>query len=69
MVTGDDGTVLTFRVTSVRSYPLDGAPLEQIFGATDWPQIVLITCGGDWHEDIHLFDHRTVVYASLVDVG
>jgi len=64
-VTGDVGTLLTFQVTRVESYPLDGAPLAQIFGASDWPEVVLITCGGGWHEDVHLFDHRTVVYSSL----
>jgi sortase A len=69
IVTGDDGSALTFQVSSVRSYPMDSAPLDEIFGPSDWPQIVLITCGGEWHEDIHLFDHRTVVYASLVDVA
>jgi sortase A len=67
-VKGDDGTELMFQVTAVKSYPLDGAPMDEIFGSTDWPRLALITCGGDWHEDIHLFDHRTVVYASLVSV-
>jgi sortase A len=68
-VTGDDGSTLQFSVTDVESYPLDQTPLEQIFGPSDWPQVVLITCGGDWHPDVHLFDHRIVVYASLVDSG
>jgi hypothetical protein len=68
-VTGDDGTTLRFTVTDVESYPLDGTPMDQIFGPSDWPEVVLITCGGDWHPDVHLFDHRTVVYASLVDTG
>jgi sortase A len=65
-VTGDDGTTLQFAVTDVESYPLDDTPMDQIFGPSDWPEVVLITCGGDWHPDVHLFDHRTVVYASLV---
>ncbi len=65
-VRGDGGTTLQFVVTDIESYPLDGTPLDQIFGPSDWPQVVLITCGGDWHPDVHLFDHRTVVYASLV---
>jgi sortase A len=67
-VIGDDGTVLTFQVDDVESYPLDSAPVDTIFGSTGVPQIVLITCGGDWHPDVHLFDHRTVVYAPLVSV-
>lgn len=67
-VTGDAGTVLTFQVDDVESYPLDSAPVDTIFGNTGWPQVVLITCGGDWHPDVHLFDHRTVVYAPLVSV-
>ena len=62
-VTGQDGSVLTFQVTEIDSYPVDGTPMDTIFGGTDWPQVVLITCGGEWHADEQLFDHRTVVYA------
>jgi len=68
-INGDDGTVLSFRITDVESYGLDSAPLDRIFGPSDWPGLVLITCGGGWHEDLHLFDHRTVVYASLFAVS
>lgn len=68
-VTGDDGTVETFQVSDVESYGLTNPPLDQIFGSTGQPQIVLITCGGAWHPDVHLFDHRTVVYAPLVAVS
>jgi hypothetical protein len=65
-VTDQDGSVLTFQVTEVDSYPVDGTPMDTIFGSSDWPQVVLITCGGQWHPDAQLFDHRTVVFASLV---
>ncbi|MGI8549529.1 MAG: class F sortase [Dehalococcoidia bacterium] len=68
-VTGADGTVLTFQVAEVEMYALDSAPVAKIFGSTGWPQVVLITCGGDWHPDLHLFDHRTVVYAPLASVS
>lgn len=68
-VTGVDGTVLQFQVTDVEMYPLDDTPIDTIFGSTGWPQVALITCGGDWNPDVHLFDERTVVYASLVDGG
>lgn len=68
-VTGSDGTVLTFQVSDVESYGLDVAPLDSMFGPSDWPQVVLITCGGGWHEDTHLFDHRTVVYSQLMSVS
>ena len=68
-VSSADGTTLEFTVTDVESYPLDQTPMEQIFGPSDWPQVVLITCGGEWHPDVHLFDHRIVVYASLVENG
>jgi len=64
-VTGADGTILTFQVTDVEQYPLDATPMDNIFGASQLPEVVLITCGGNWHEDVHLFDHRTVAYASL----
>jgi sortase (surface protein transpeptidase) len=65
VVTGADGTELTFRVTDVEQYPMDSTPMDVIFGPSDRPEVVLITCGGGWHEDVHLFDHRTVAYAAL----
>ena len=68
-IRGDDGTVLTFQVSDIESYGLDAAPLDSMFGPSDWPEVVLITCGGGWHEDVHLFDHRTVVYAMFVSVS
>jgi hypothetical protein len=68
-VTGSDGTVLMFQVSAIESYGLDVAPLDSMFGPSDWPEVVLITCGGGWHEDTHLFDHRTVVYARLMSVS
>lgn len=65
VVIGGDGTELTFRVTDVEQYPLDDTPMDTIFGSSEQPEVALITCGGDWHEDVHLFDHRTVAFASL----
>jgi len=60
-VTRADGTTAVFRVTSVRTYPKDALPEKAIYGATQDPEVRLITCGGT-------FDDTTGHYLSNVIV-
>jgi sortase A len=64
-VIGDDGTELVFDVQEVDTYDADAFPMNKIFAQTSTPGVVLITCGGDWDPDAHLFSDRIVVYATL----
>ncbi len=64
-VFGDDGTELVFLVQEVDSYPADTFPMDEVFGQTTTPGVVLITCSGDWDPNAHLFANRTVVFATL----
>lgn len=65
-VTLDDGSVLTFAVDGVEVYEDGETPLERVFGAADAPHLNLITCGGVFNQATHNYDHRTVVYTTLV---
>ncbi len=62
----DDGSVLSFAVDEVDQYDDTNTPLDQIFGNSDQPHLNLITCGGVFDRSTHNYDHRLVVYTSLV---
>jgi sortase A len=65
-VTDGYGVVRTFQVVSVASYTLTQAPLRRIYGPSSEAHLNLITCDGTWVPAIQTYDHRLVVYASLV---
>jgi sortase (surface protein transpeptidase) len=65
-VTGRDGTVYTYAVTSVRRVDITTLSVDElngpdIVGPTDYPALTLITCGGAWIDAS--FNRRLVVYA------
>ncbi len=62
----DDGSVLTFAVDEVDQYDDGDTPMDQIFGDSDQPHLNLITCGGVFDHSTHNYDHRLVVYTTLV---
>lgn len=63
---GPDGERF-FTVREVAVYPADDAPVDEIFGPSDHPELVLITCGGDWRgRDAGGYSDRIVVYADMV---
>ena len=57
---------LIYVVTQINQYPLDNAPSAEIFTTTGPPQLVLITCDGDWMGSQHTFTKRLVVVARLM---
>ena len=65
-MTMDDGSVLTFAVDEVDQYDDGDTPMDQIFGSSDQPHLNLITCGGVFDHSTHNYDHRLVVYTTLV---
>jgi sortase A len=62
----DDGSVLTFAVDEVDQYDDGDTPMDRIFGNADQPHLNLITCGGVFDRSTHNYDHRLVVYTTLV---
>jgi len=65
-VVARDGTEQTFKVESVMTYPREAVPLERVFNHEDRPRLNLITCSGDWNNNVKSYDQRVVVYAVLV---
>jgi LPXTG-site transpeptidase (sortase) family protein len=69
---GDDiyvargSALLHFRVESMRTYGLSSLSPTMLFGASDARRLNLITCAGAFIPSLGTYDHRLVVYATLV---
>jgi hypothetical protein len=61
---GDDGTIVTFAVTGVEQHPKSDYPRERVHGATDGPELRLITCGGIFDRSIGHYDDNIIVFAE-----
>ena len=57
--------ILTFVVTHSASYPYNNAPLNEIFGPTDIPNLNLITCNGVFDRTTRNYNQRLVVFTRL----
>ncbi|GAB2469075.1 hypothetical protein GCM10027063_06850 [Promicromonospora xylanilytica] len=61
-----DGSTATFEVTEVRSSPKDDFPRIDVYGATDGPELRVITCGGTFDEEAGRHLDNVIVFAELV---
>ncbi len=65
-VTLKDGTVLTFRASSVESDPKNAFPAQKVFAPSDRPRLVLVTCGGSFDSTAHSYRSNILVYLDEV---
>lgn len=61
-----DGSTATFEVTEVRSSPKDDFPRIDVYGATDGPELRVITCGGTFDAEAGRHLDNVIVFAELV---
>ncbi|MFW6075033.1 MAG: class F sortase [Chloroflexota bacterium] len=62
---GPGGPAQRFIVRESASYETDLAPVDQIFGDSDRPELILITCSGPFDRNSGRYLERHVVYADL----
>jgi LPXTG-site transpeptidase (sortase) family protein len=60
-----DNTVAVFTVTESQQYPKSEFPSEQVYAPVGDSEIVLITCTGDFDEDVRSYRDNLVVRATL----
>ncbi len=60
-----DGSVVTFVVDRVQSYPKTEFPTEEVYGSTGVPELRLITCGGEFDYEARSYKSNTIAFASL----
>jgi hypothetical protein len=65
-VTRRDARTAVFRVTSVGLYPENAFPASRVYQNTRYPTLRLITCGGQFDWDTHLYLDRTIVFATYI---
>jgi hypothetical protein len=58
-----DGTITSFRVTSVARFAKDEFPTAQVYGPSPVPQLNLVTCGGDFDSSERRYADNVVVEA------
>lgn len=63
-----DGTV-TFSVRESQSFPKTSFPTAQVYGATQGPELRLITCDGTFDRKARSYRSNLVVWAGLVSAG
>src|SRR5690625_351413 len=64
-LSGADGTVATYDVVSTASEAKAVIDLAAYFERDGRPRLVLITCGGQWQEDVGSYSDNIVVTANL----
>ena len=65
-VTRRDERTAVFRVTSVGLYSENAFPVSRVYEYTRYPTLRLITCGGQFDWDTHLYLDRTIVFATYI---
>jgi len=63
MIEMDSGVTYNYMVDRSRWYAYDVAPINEIFGWSEEPQLNLITCAGEWNKEEGIYQTRLVVYA------
>ncbi|WP_404451172.1 class F sortase [Virgibacillus necropolis] len=64
-ISNKNGEALVFEVVDKKAYDLGKAPVEKIFGYTPRRMLNLITCTGDYIEELGTHGQRLVVYTEL----
>lgn len=65
-VTAGDGSIRRYQVVERTMYMKGGLPTDRIWTTSGDETLVLITCGGEFNDDIHRYRHNIVVFATPV---
>ncbi len=66
VITRADGRTASFSVDSLASFPKSDFPTQLVYGATDYPALRLITCGGSFDRHAGSYVDNIVVFAHLI---
>ncbi|QDP94893.1 class F sortase [Microlunatus elymi] len=61
-----DGSTAVFAVRRLATFPKNHFPTEQVYRHSDQPELVLITCGGNYSAAAHYYDANVIAWADLV---
>jgi sortase (surface protein transpeptidase) len=66
VITRADGRTVSFSVDSLASFPKSNFPTQLVYGATDYPALRLVTCGGSFDRRAGSYRENVVVFAHLI---
>jgi hypothetical protein len=61
-----DGIVAVFRIDRVSEFPKSQFPTDQVYGATSYAALRLVTCGGSFDSATGNYRDNIIAFASLV---
>lgn len=62
-----DGKQLVFRVYAMESVDLELADVQSVFGYRSSPELILITCSGEFNHEQGTRKERLIVYTELIE--
>jgi hypothetical protein len=65
VVVREDGTAVHFDVDRIESHPKADFPTEAVYGATDAPELRIITCSGEFDRSARSYEDNLVVFLTL----
>jgi hypothetical protein len=66
VITRADGRTVSFGVDYLASFPKSAFPTQLVYGATNYPALRLVTCGGQFDRSVGSYDDNVVVFAHLI---
>jgi len=66
VITRADGQSVLFSVDSLSAFPKSDFPTQLVYGATDYPALRLITCGGSFDRHAGSYLDNIVVFAHMI---
>lgn len=65
-VVGDDGTETAFVVERSQQVDKDEFPTDEVYGPTDDAELRLVTCGGEFDDEVGHYDDNVIVFLRAV---
>ncbi|MDQ3064662.1 MAG: class F sortase [bacterium] len=62
----EDGVLAKFAVDNIATYNKEEFPTNKVYGITNRPALVLITCGGEFNGMTGEYDSNVVAFATLI---
>jgi hypothetical protein len=66
VITRADGHTVSFSVDSLASFSKSNFPTQLVYGATNYPALRLVTCGGSFDRQAGSYLDNVVVFAHLI---
>ncbi len=67
-IVDDRNKEMTFEVTKKEGYEFNNFPIDQLVGKSNEKILTLVTCTGQWNQDLQTYSHRMLITSKLISV-